>query len=280
MTDAVRTTTLEELVLRCAFRMDDLTELALTKTGNVSEFIDHVNVSQHWEDHTGRQLWLTSGAIDRGVIHIVTDCNQVTHSLSVAPDFGSAPVLNTDAAMINKRGIGYTWLEYRRAIRKAVDSSYPMARTKLSVTAAVDSTGLITVDTTMAEIYEVAWLDDDGFYQPLQRARHRGYEGWDVDLASDQIIIGGQYLIDSLDGRTVRIRGEGKHAVPSVYSDTIKLHPDWVESRACFELALMGMNRDPTGTRARQVLTFQQEYEQRSALISTYREPSSALGRE
>jgi hypothetical protein len=122
--------------------------------------------------------------------------------------------------------------------------------------------------------------DDDITWVPIPAAPYAGYDGWTVDRVSGQVVVNGAYLSDFLDGLTVRVRGEGKHPQLDTYSETTKLHPAWIVAQACYHLAMLGMDRDISGQRQRQVLTFQQEALGSMPLIRTYREPESDLGRQ
>jgi len=280
MTDAVRTTTLEELVQRVAFRLGDLELVQSTANGSVSELIDAVNVPLGGRDFTRRQMVFTSGD-NRGTVVVVVNTNPTSHSINFSPSMVDAIPSGVTAYLINKQGGGFSYLEYKRAINMAIDGAYPIARTKISTTATFDGAApTITVGSTIGEVYAVEALDSDGNWIPIPAAEHRGYHGWYADRVDGSLTVNGAYLSDWMDGLTVRLRGEGRHPQLDTYSETTKLHPDWIESQACYNLAMMGMDRDISGQRQRQVLTYQREAEMRLNLIRVYREPESDVGRQ
>jgi hypothetical protein len=282
MTDAVRTTTLEEMIQRVAFRLGDLVSLNVTKLStSTSDFIDHENIPIGNESLVRRQLVVSSGSVNRGTVFVIATTDNDAHSISVEPSFTSALIVGTTAYVINKRGQGFVYNEYKRALNMAQDDAYPIAR--FPVTASTEvfdaSTGVLTVPTTIGEVVDIQYQDDEGFWYPIRRSIHSGYEGWETYQVGGQVLINGQSLRDSLDGLTLRVRGEGKPAAFTTYDSTTKLHPEWLTARACYHLALMGISRDVTGQRARQVITFQQEAESRLSLITTRRSPQSQYGR-
>lgn len=279
MTDAVRTTTLEELVDRCAFRLGDAVFIQTTKAGTVTELYDQVNIPLGNEQLQRRQIVFTSGTDGnpRGVVKLITDTNPTAHSLTFTPEMGSLIAQGVTATIINKRGQGFSYLEYKKAINMAIDDAYPIYRELVVGATAVfnSDSPTLSIGTTLNEVYAVQYQDDAGDWWPISQASHMAYPGWQSNPYSNQVVINDLDLRDSINGMTVRVLGEGKPAALTTHTSTTRIHPEWLVSRACYHLCLMGMDRDITGLRSKQVLTFQAEAEQRMTLIRTRREPSS-----
>ena len=283
MTDAVRTTTLEELITRVAFRLGDAVLLTATKAGTTSELFDQVNIPMGNEDLKRRQIVFTSGTAGnpRGVVRIITETNASAHSLTFSPEMGSLIASGVTAVVLNKRGMGYTYEEYKRAINMAIDDAYPIHRVKQAGTTATFDSGSpsLSIPSTIDEVYAVQYQDDNGDWWSIDKAPWNDYPGWQVNAYENKIIVNDLDLRYTIDGLTVRVLGEGRAPQLSLYSDTTTVHPEWLTARACYHLCLMGLDRDATGMRGKQVLTFQQEAETRLTLIRTHREPSSSTTR-
>ena len=280
MTDAVRSTTLEELITRVAFRLGDAVLLESTDAGSTVTFIDVINIPVGNEDLTRRQMVITSGTY-RGQVKSIVACSHAQHMVTFDPaTAGSVPAAVT-AVVINKRGMGYTYPEYKRAINMAIEDAYPIYRELIAASTSTfnSATGTLTIPSTINEVYAVEWQDEEGQWWPIETAEHRSYPGWQVDQYANQIIVNDLDLRANIDGMSVRVLGEGKPGQLSAYSDTTKINPEWLTARACYHLCLMGLDRDITGLRSKQVLTFQAEAENRMTLIRTRRQPSSAPSR-
>ena len=281
MTDAVRTTTLEELISRVAFRLGDQVLLESSDAGSTTTFIDTLNIPMGNEDLARRQLVFLSGAY-RGNVKIIQLTDAASHTITFDPATAGNVPAGVSAMVINKRAMGYTYLEYKRAINMAIDDAYPIYREAVALDVPVLDENSPAIDLSASainEVYDVQWQDDDGSWWPLAQAAHVGYPGWQVERYSNQIIINDYDLRRDLYGVTIRVLGEGKPAPLSTYSDTTRIHPEWLTARACYHLCLMGLDRDITGLRSKQVLTFQAEAEQRMTLIRTRREPASRMTR-
>jgi hypothetical protein len=281
MTDAVRTTTLEELIKRSAFRLGDLVMIETTGSPSVNtEIVDAVNVPMGNEDLTRRQMVFSSGTY-RGQVVMITHTDPGSHSITYEPETTGPVIAGTTAYIINKRGMGYVYQEYKFAANMAIDDSYPLARTPVAGMASAfdSSTPTLSIPSTINEVYEVQWQDDEGNWWPLERSFGSGYRGWQVNQYDNTIVINDENLQADIDGMTVRVLGEGKHPALTTYSDTTRLHPDWLVARTCYHLCLMGMDRDITGTRARQVGVFADEAEKKLTLIRTQRVAGSAVTR-
>lgn len=281
MTDAVRTTTLEELIARVAFRLGDHVLLESSDAGSTTTFVDTINIPMGNEDLTRRQLVFTSGTY-RGTVKVIQATDVSAHAITFDPPTAATIPAGVSALVINKRGMGYSYLEYKRAINMAIDDAYPIYREWVVYTAGTFSSDSPTISLLAGVVGEVAavqYQDDNGDWWPVDQALHMAYPGWQVNPYSNEIVVNDLDLRDTLDGLTVRVLGEGKPASLSTYSDTTRIHPEWLTARACYHLCLMGLDRDITGLRSKQVLTFQAEAEQRMTLIRTRREPGSRLGR-
>lgn len=281
MTDAIRTTTFETLIKRVAFRLGDLVMVAATEASpNTSTLIDEINIPTGNEDLTRRQLFFTSGDY-RSQFGVITGFDPTAHSITYTPVTSSNVVMGTTACIINKRGMGYVYEEYRFAIQQAQEDAYPIARVPVAgAGAAFDSdVGTISIPSTIDEVYEVQYQDENGFWVPISAASFSGYRGWQVNEFDNTITINDYDLRDSLAGYTVRVLGEGREAPLVTFDDVTYLHPDYVVATACYHLALMGMERDITGTRARQVGQFEAEMERKRILIRTLRNPGSRSAR-
>jgi hypothetical protein len=281
MTDAVRTTTLETLIQRAAFRLGDLVMLETTReSSGDTELYDAANVPMGNEDLTRRQMIFSSGSY-RGQIVVITATDASSHGLTYEPPTAGPVQIATTAYVINKHGMGYVYSEYKMALNMAIDDSYPLARTPVAGTTSVFDSDLATlsIPSTINEVYEVQYQDDDGNWWPVSRSYGSGYRGWQVNQYENTIIINDDTLRSEIAGLNVRVLGEGKHPALTTYDSTTKLHPDYLVARCCYHLCLMGMDRDITGTRARQVGVFADEAEKKMTMIRTQRVAGSAVTR-
>jgi hypothetical protein len=280
MTDAVRTTSLIELVQRVAFRLGDAVFLQSTSTGDTTQFRDAVNIPMGNENLTGRQLIFSSGD-ELGTIVSITNTQHDSHTVTFNPPVSPAVPSGVTAFVINKRSGGYTWLEYVRGINMAISDSYPNARTVNEHTVTFnDALGYIAIDTTGQNVTGISFLDDDDLsYVEVPAATHTGYDGWEVNPSTGRIIVNSDWYRGIMADRSIRVRTEGRHSELATYSETTKLHPGWIVAQACYHLALMGMDRDISGQRGRQVLSYQQEADKLFPLIKTYQHPVSRRGR-
>lgn len=278
MTDAFRTTSLEELIKRTAFDLGDLVMAQATQNSDTAtEFVDAVNFPTGNEGLVRRQIFITSGP-SRGHLAVITGFDGDAHAISIEPPTPTPVMTGETACIINKKGMGFVYLEYVQALQQAQDDAYPLHRVPVvSIASAFDSeTGIVTVPTTMNEVYEIQVQDDEGDWYPVPKSVSSAHPGWQVHRYSNQIIVNGYAIRDRLDGYNIRVLGEGKEDPLTTYDSTTGLHPDYMVSTACYKLSFMGMERDITGTRARQVGVFADKAERNKALIRVHRQSSSA----
>lgn len=281
MTDAVRTTSLETLIKRIAFRLGDLVIVAASEASdNPNTFVDAINIPTGNESLIRRQMVITSGDY-QGQVLIITTFDADSHTISYVPVTAGNIVAGTTANIINKRGMGYTYEEYKFAVQQSQEDAYPIARVPVAGTVSVfdSDIGVLTIPDNIDEVYEVQWQDENGFWIPIEGASFSGYSGWQVNKYDNTITINDYALRDVISGYNVRVLGEGREAPLVNYDDVTRLHPDYLVAQSCYHLALMGMDRDITGTRARQVGQFEAEAERKRVLIRTLRNPGSQATR-
>lgn len=276
MTDAVQTYTLMELIRSVAGRLGDSIEFVATD-GTTVTLTDYMNVPQGSHSLTRRQLLVTGGTY-AGQSRIITDTDAPTATITFSPALAGAIVAGDTAFCVNAMGGGFGLIEYKRSINNAIRDSYPIARTPIvSSNLTINSAApTLTVPTTMNEVWGVEWLDgnDNVTWRMLNPSSLRGGTGWHYNQAEGVLTLDYD-TANAYHGTTVRIRGEGRHAELSAYTSTTTLNPQWVVAKACYELALMGIDRDIHGSRAKQIMQYEREYQSLIALIRTRHEPTS-----
>lgn len=275
MSDAVPTWKLHELIKSVATKLGDAIEFSATG-GTTSTLIDTLNIPLGNKDLDRRQLLITSGTYE-GEARIITDTNLSTSTITFSPVLAGAIVSGVTAFCVNARGGGFALLEYKTHINMAIRDSYPIARTPVvSSNLTVDSSvPTLAVPSTMNEVWGVEYLDADGVsWRAVQPAGLRGLDGWHVNQAEGVLTLDPDTAA-YYHGTTVRLRGEGRHAELTTFTSTTSLNAQWITSQAAYTLAMMGIDRDIHGSRARQVLQFQQDAQAQLALIRTRHEPTS-----
>ncbi len=272
----LRLTTRAEIRRRAARRLDDLVRLQATEAGTSSTLIDTINMSMGNEDLVRRQIVFTDPTFAPARA-VVTSHAHSDSTISFNPPLGGSTSTTTTCDLFNKRGMGFSIMEYDDAINSAIDDSFPIARTIVESTTTTfnDASPTLSVGADTDDIYDVLWQDGDGEWRSVPAAEYEGYSGWYSRPYDEAVVVSGG-VRNAMAGRSVKVIGYGKHPQLTTDTATTALHPEWLVARVCYHLCLMGLNRDATGMRAKQVLTFQQESESRLTLIRTRHNPMSS----
>lgn len=279
MVDAVLTTTLADLIEDVAARLGDLQIVEATHIGTTTTFKDTLNIRTGNEDLSQRQMLFRTGNIANQAV-MITGTDTINHEVTFDPPKPVVPEIGDIAIIVNKRMMGWTLLEYKRAIQRAVRDSYRIARVPIISTAAsfAKEDPYVTIPSTMDIVSAVEYQDSNGNWWPVPVAEGPSMTGWQANYYEATVGINGKARLDS-DTRMVRLIGSGRHSPLNLYSDTTTLHPLWLTSQACYHLCMGGLDRDPSGTRSRTVLEFQREAEGRMTLIRSRQEPTSRKAR-
>ena len=183
-------------------------------------------------------------------------------------------MLGDTADLYNKRGIGFTVAEYKRAVNTAIDDAWPLGLVQLSATVAnfVYSTPEVTVPVAFAEISAVEWQDTGGLWHVIPKGTRTGAWGWRADSALGQIRIQGDPAFGA-SGRTLRLTGYGRQDTLTADADLCALNAEWVVARAAYHLAAGAMMKDPAF--GQWTSLFMQEAERLKTRIRTQRRPNT-----
>lgn len=276
MTDAIQTTTLAQLVEDVLDRVGDLHRLEAT-AGSTNTLVDPINIPFGSVDYARSQMLFTS-VTQSANLHdavLITHTDNREHKLTFEPILAATVTAGDTAFLCNLKGSGYSLLDAKAAVNKAIRDSAGIARTLVDYEADASFDGdapTLTVPSTIGDVRRVFYLDSDGMERTVPRASHYGYEGWEARPYDNQIVLNGLWR-DRADGFAVWIVGEGRHPTLSTWTSTTTLHPMWLTAQAAYRLTMKGLGADPGGVRARTVLEHQREAESRLGLIRTQHDP-------
>lgn len=266
--------TLADVRRRVADRFGDLTQLATTALGTTTTLIDTLNVSTAAENYTGCWLSFTSGT-NNGLMRRVSSTTDSTSTLTFTPATPAVVAANTTVDVFNKRGHGFTVLEYNRAINNAINDVFPLGLIELetTITAVFDADNpSVPVPAGMAEVFMIESVDDDGFRHRVIPSRQNNEWGWIADPALGEIRILG-WPASQIDGLTIRLTGYGRQPALASDSDTCALNVEFIVARAAYHLALGAIMRDTSFTN--QVADFRNESERLRIRVRTIRKPGT-----
>jgi len=278
MTDAIQVTSLAQLVEDVLDRVGDLHRVEAT-SGTTNTLVDPINIPFGSVDYARSQMLFTSVTETANLNDavLITHTDNKEHKLTFEPVLAATVSAGDTAFLCNLKGAGYSLLDVKAAVNKAIRDSAGIARTLVDYEA--DATfdadaPTLSIPSTIGEVSRVFYIDSEGLERTVPHASHYGYEGWQANPYNNEIVLNGIWA-QSAHGASVWIVGEGRHPTLSLWTSTTTLHPMWLTAQAAYRLTMKGLAVDPNGVRARTVLEHQREAESRLSLIRTQRAPTS-----
>lgn len=220
-------------------RVGDLKLLRATANGATKTFIDAINLTGENNAYVDRQAYFAAGTpANVGLTRRVDGSSKTLRSIGFGLDLPAATQTGDEVELINTRGIGFTIDDAHQAINSAM----VIARTVTSVpirtepAAAFDAdAGTVAVPWEWSEVSNIQWQDEAGAWRAIRKAPRTGGDGWSVDPAMREVIVGGR-AGQRIDGRPVRLFGYSKPAPLHSDTDRTPVNPDWLVAEAIANL--------------------------------------------
>ena len=247
--------TLGSLRRRIAGDLGDLTILTATVASiGRNTFRDDQNLTEEPGAYKGRDVMLTGGTTaNLAVQRRVESSSRDSRTLTLDRALPSLVAVGDTAEMVNKRGIGFRFVDYHRAINAAINDMADDAPTPVTITSSAfdRATGAVVLPEDFAWVSDVRYLDTAGQWRQVSRTNRLTGNGWQVDRAAGTIHVGGPWGY-SIHGLTLEITGAKREGPLDHDEDVTGIDAEWIVARSCYLLMVAGLHGESPGAGSRE----------------------------
>lgn len=227
----------------------DHLRLMASVSGSVSTLRDDVNLLDSQDAYVSSIGIAVGGtAANLGQQFRVVGSDSQTHTITFDPTLPAAVAAGDVVDLFNLGGYGFRPQFYDSEIDAAVRLAYPDFLLDViwqSPTVFSKASPVVTLPDQFVAIHTVEWLDVTNEWRQLPKSRRAGKwgQGWSVDRPQRQLRVDGDYRWP-MNGRTLRVRGYGRHAPPTSDGDLVQVDTSWMVHQVASLLAAR-RNADP-----------------------------------